>query len=57
MSSKEKNLIEAMQQPSFYDHPAETVELIETHISWVFLAGEFAFSVSSRLRVSTNGAR
>jgi aminoglycoside phosphotransferase family enzyme/predicted kinase len=41
----ESSLIQAMQQPSFYDHPVEQVKRIETHISWVFLAGEFAYKV------------
>lgn len=40
-----KRLLEAMQQPCFYDHPVERVERIETHISWVFLAGDFAYKV------------
>ena len=38
-------LIERMLDPSFYDHPATEVELIETHISWIFLAGEFAYKL------------
>jgi hypothetical protein len=41
----ESRLIQAMQQPSFYDHPAGQVKRIETHISWVFLAGAFAYKV------------
>ena len=40
-----KRLLEAMQQPRFYDHPVERIDLIETHISWVFLAGDFAYKV------------
>jgi aminoglycoside phosphotransferase family enzyme/predicted kinase len=28
-----------------YPHPADAVELIETHISWVLLAGEFAYKI------------
>ncbi len=38
-------LVQAMQHPSCYDHPVDQVELIETHISWVFLAGDFAYKV------------
>lgn len=38
-------LVEAMQDPLFYDHPVDKVELIETHISWVFLAGPFAYKI------------
>ena len=41
----EDRLLEAMQQPGFYDHPVAQVELIETHISWIFLAGDFAYKV------------
>jgi hypothetical protein len=41
----ESRMIQALQQPSFYDHPVERVELIETHISWLFLAGDFAYKV------------
>ena len=41
----DNRLIQAMQQPCFYDHPVEQVELIETHISWVFLAGGYAYKV------------
>jgi hypothetical protein len=38
-------LVAALRDPARYPHPAEAVELIETHISWVFLAGEYAYKV------------
>ena len=38
-------LITALQQPDAYDHPIESVELIETHISWVLLTGQFAYKI------------
>jgi len=38
-------LMQAMLAPVFYPHPVATVELIQTHISWVFLAGDFAYKV------------
>ena len=38
-------IVQAMIEPSFYDHSVEEVELIETHASWVFLAGDFAYKV------------
>lgn len=31
--------------PAFYPHRPRGVELIETHISWVFLAGEYVYKV------------
>ncbi len=45
VTARVKRLFEAMQQPCFYDHPVERVDLIETHISWIFLAGDFAYKV------------
>ena len=38
-------LVAALSDPACYPHPAEAIELIETHISWVFLAGEYAYKV------------
>ena len=31
--------------PAFYPHRPDSVELIQTHISWVFLAGEYVYKV------------
>lgn len=39
------NLINALLKPGFYDHPVEHCELIETHISWVILAGDYAYKI------------
>jgi len=33
------------RDPDIYDHPVERVDLVETHISWVFLTGEYAYKV------------
>ena len=38
-------LTAALRDPACYPHPAGPVELIETHISWVFLAGEYAYKL------------
>src|SRR5680860_1370513 len=38
-------LVEAMSQASFYPHEPGRVELIETHISWVFVAGDLVYKV------------
>jgi uncharacterized protein len=35
----------ALETPGAYPHPVEKVQLIETHISWVLLAGEFAYKI------------
>jgi aminoglycoside phosphotransferase family enzyme/predicted kinase len=39
------DLIEALLQPAAYDHPVRCVELIETHISWILLTGEYAYKL------------
>lgn len=38
-------LIEALSQPRAWPFPVDRVEVVQTHISAVFLAGEFAFKV------------
>jgi len=38
-------LIEAMMRPDFYPHAVDRVEMVQTHISWVFLTGPFAYKV------------
>ncbi len=40
-----ERLLAALREPACYPHPADHVELIETHISWVFLAGDYAYKV------------
>ncbi len=39
----------ALARPEFYPHGPATVELRETHISWVFLAGELAYKLKKPL--------
>ena len=38
-------LVEAMLRPGFYPHRPETVELVQTHISFVFIAGDRVYKV------------
>lgn len=38
-------LINALLQSDAYSHAVGEIRLLETHISWVFLAGEFAYKV------------
>jgi aminoglycoside phosphotransferase family enzyme/predicted kinase len=37
--------VTALLSPTAYPHPVAEVRLIETHISWVLLAGEFAYKI------------
>ncbi|MEJ2582592.1 MAG: AAA family ATPase [Acidobacteriota bacterium] len=38
-------LVEALSKPSFYPHPVEEVRFLQTHISSVFLTGEFVYKL------------
>ncbi|HMV05182.1 MAG TPA: AAA family ATPase [Accumulibacter sp.] len=38
-------LIRALLNPRCYPEPAATVDLVETHASWVLLAGSFAYKI------------
>lgn len=38
-------MIDELRDPARYPHPVERVELIETHISWVLLAGDYAYKL------------
>ena len=38
-------LVQALKNPASYPHPVDEVLVRETHISWVFLAGEFAYKL------------
>jgi aminoglycoside phosphotransferase family enzyme/predicted kinase len=40
-----RELIERLREPRRYPHAADGIELIETHISWVLLAGEYAYKL------------
>ncbi len=40
-----KDLISALQQKGAYDHPVDDISLRETHISWVFLTGQYAYKL------------
>ena len=42
--------LQALLYPRAYPHPVQGVELIETHISWVLLTGEFAYKIKRPVR-------
>jgi aminoglycoside phosphotransferase family enzyme/predicted kinase len=43
-------VIRAMLKPDFYPHPADNIELKQTHTSYVLLAGEFVYKVRKAVR-------
>ena len=38
-------LISNLDNPRIFDHPVRYLRLIETHISWIILTGEFAYKI------------
>ncbi|UTA48265.1 AAA family ATPase [Simiduia sp. 21SJ11W-1] len=41
--------IQALMRPEAFDHPVANLQLIETHISWVILTGEYAYKIKKPL--------
>jgi len=48
-TSADSSLIEMLLQPAAYPHPVNKVELIETHISWVLLTGDYVYKIKKPL--------
>lgn len=44
-SDSGRPLIEALQNPALYDHPVHGFRVLETHISWVLLTGDYAYKI------------
>jgi len=44
------NPIQSLSNPDHYPHPTGSIESIETHISQVFLAGEWAYKIKKPVR-------
>lgn len=40
-----QTLLNALQNPALYDHPVSGFTLMETHISWVLLTGDFVYKI------------
>jgi aminoglycoside phosphotransferase family enzyme/predicted kinase len=44
-------LIRSLLKPDVYDHPVTDIQLIETHISWVILTGEYAYKIKKPINL------
>jgi uncharacterized protein len=44
-------LVAALRDPACYPHPVDAVEVLETHISYVLLAGDFAYKLKKAVRL------
>jgi aminoglycoside phosphotransferase family enzyme/predicted kinase len=42
---EQPQLILSLLRPDIYDHAVNQIQLIETHISWVILTGDFAYKI------------
>jgi len=47
----DSSLIESLLNPEAYPHPVESIEVIETHISWVILTGPFAYKIKKPIKL------
>ncbi|MFZ4525600.1 MAG: AAA family ATPase [Chlorobium sp.] len=46
-----ESLVEALNRPAAYPHPAGAIEVVETHISWIFLTGSLAYKIKKPLNL------
>jgi len=44
--------LQALLTPRAYPHPVREVQLVETHVSWVLLTGEFAYKIKRPVQYS-----
>lgn len=44
------SLIQALLNPAAYPHSVGKIELIETHISWVLLTGQYAYKIKKNIQ-------
>lgn len=49
--NEQEALIRALRDPARYGHPADEIELIETHISWVLLSGAYAYKIKKAVNL------
>ena len=48
-STQDNTLIKALLDAQVYDHDVAQIKLIETHISWVILTGDYAYKIKKPL--------
>ena len=46
-----EHIAEALKRPEAYPHPTGTIEVVETHISWIFLTESYAYKVKKPLNL------
>ncbi len=46
------SLVNSLLVAEAFDHPIDSVELIETHISWVILAGDYVYKIKKPVKLA-----
>ncbi len=49
--TKQSELIASLLKPGAYRHPVASLELLETHISWVILTGTYAYKIKKSVKL------
>jgi aminoglycoside phosphotransferase family enzyme len=49
-SPLQQKIVLALQKENAYPHKITKIELKETHISWVFLTGKYAYKLKKELK-------
>ncbi len=44
-------LIASLLEQRAYSHPVSSIEVVETHISWVILTGQFAYKIKKAVQL------
>lgn len=47
----DSSLIESLLHPEAYPHAVDSIEMIETHISWVILTGQYAYKIKKPIKL------
>ncbi|MDH3617072.1 MAG: hypothetical protein OEQ90_11455, partial [Gammaproteobacteria bacterium] len=47
----QSSLIASLVKPEAYSHPVSSIEVFETHISWVILTGSFAYKIKKAVQL------
>ncbi len=46
-----QSLVDALSRSAAYPHPTGAIEVVETHISWIFLTGSLAYKIKKPLNL------
>jgi aminoglycoside phosphotransferase family enzyme/adenylate kinase family enzyme len=52
VSPLDTSLVEVLMQPAAFEHPVDSIELIQTHISWVILAGDYVYKIKKPVKLA-----